>query len=109
MNQIIIIGVILILLLITFLFSRKEQISKAESDIESMKTKKESWSQEKVMKYDEIQSRREALLKAVDEKFKDNPEQSEDLKKMINDWAELRIKMFTDRRSWVRNPEKDKK
>jgi|TARA_B100001146_G_C15930000_1_gene326724 Flp pilus assembly protein TadB len=109
MNQIIIIGVILILLLITFLFSRKEQISKAESDIESMKTKKESWSQEKVMKYDEIQSRREALLKAVDEKFKDNPEQSEDLKKMINDWAELRTKIFTDRRSWVRNPEKDKK
>ena len=109
MNQIIIIGVILILLLITFLFSRKEQISKAESDIESMKTKKESWSQKKVMKYDEIQSRREALLKAVDEKFKDNPEQSEDLKKMINDWAELRTKIFTDRRSWVRNPEKDKK
>ena len=109
MNQIIILGVILILLLITFLFSRKEQISKAESDIESMKTKKESWSQEKVMKYDEIQSRREALLKAVDEKFKDNPEQSEDLKKMINDWAELRTKIFTDRRSWVRNPEKDKK
>ena len=61
------------------------------------------------MKYDEIQSRREALLKAVDEKFKDNPEQSEDLKKMINDWAELRTKIFTDRRSWVRNPEKDKK
>ena len=42
MNQIIILGVILILLLITFLFSRKEQISKAESDKESIKTKKES-------------------------------------------------------------------
>jgi len=109
MNQIIIIGVILILLLITFLFSRKEQISKAESDIESMKTKKESWSQEKVMEYDEIQYKKEALLKAVDEKFKDNPEELEDLKKMINDWAELRTKIFTDRRSWVRNPEKDKK
>ena len=31
-----------------------------------MKTKKESWSQEKVMEYDEIQSKKEALLKAVD-------------------------------------------
>ena len=60
------------------------------------------------MEYDEIQSKKEALLKAVDEKFKDNPEQLEDLKKMINDWAELRTKIFTDRRSWVRNPEKDK-
>ena len=109
MNQIIILGVILILLLITFLFSRKEQVSKAKSNKESRKTKKESWSQEKDIEYGEIQSKKEALLKAVDEKFKDNPEQSEDLKKMINDWAELRIKIFTDRRSWVRNPEKDKK
>ena len=83
MNQIIILGVILILLLITFLFSRKEQVSKAKFDKESRKTKKESWSQEKVMEYDEIQSKKEALLKAVDERFKDNPEQAEDLKILI--------------------------
>ncbi|HJN69012.1 MAG: hypothetical protein QF859_06550 [Candidatus Marinimicrobia bacterium] len=109
MNQIIIVGVVLILLLITFLFSRKEQVSKAESDKESRKTKKESWTQEKIMEYGEIQTKKEALLKAIDKKFKDDPEQAEDLKTLINDWAELRIKMFTDRRSWVRNPEKDKK
>jgi len=101
--------VVLILLLITFLFSRKEQVSKAESDKESRKTKKESWTQEKIMEYGEIQTKKEALLKAIDKKFKDDPEQAEDLKTLINDWAELRIKMFTDRRSWVRNPEKDKK
>jgi hypothetical protein len=109
MNQIIIVGVVLILLLNTFLFSRKEQVSKAESDKESRKTKKESWTQEKIMEYGEIQTKKEALLKAIDKKFKDDPEQAEDLKTLINDWAELRIKMFTDRRSWVRNPEKDKK
>ncbi len=109
MNQIIIVGVVLILLLITFLFSRKEQVSKAESDKESRKTKKESWTQEKIMEYGEIQTKKEALLKAIDKKFKDDPEQAEDLKTLINDWAELRIKMFTDRRSWVRNPEKEKK
>ena len=40
MNQIIILGVVLMLLLITFLFSRKEQVSKAESDKESRKTKR---------------------------------------------------------------------
>ncbi len=56
-----------------------------------------------------FQTKKEALLKAIDKKFKDDPEQAEDLKTLINDWAELRIKMFTDRRSWVRNPEKDKK
>jgi uncharacterized membrane protein len=42
MSQIIILGVVFMLFLITFLFSRKEQISKAESDKKSMKTKKES-------------------------------------------------------------------
>ena len=43
-----------------------------------MKAKEESWSQEKDMEYGEIQSKKEALLKAVDEKFKDNPEQAEE-------------------------------
>ena len=85
MNQIIILGVILILLLIALLFSRKEQVSKAKSNKESRKTKKEAWAQEKVMEYDEIQSKKEVLLKAVDEKFKDNPEQAQDLKILIND------------------------
>jgi hypothetical protein len=41
------------------------------------------------MKYDEIQSKKEAFLKAVDQRFKDNLEQTGDLKKLINDWAEL--------------------
>ncbi len=88
MNQISILGVVLLLLLITFLSSIKEQVSKAESDKESRKTKKESWSQGKVIEYGEIQSKKEALLKAIDEKLKDDPEQAEDLKTLINDRAE---------------------
>jgi hypothetical protein len=26
----------------------------------------------------------------------------------VNDWADLKIKAFQDRRSWVRNPDKEK-
>ena len=107
MTQIIIIGVILILVLITFLSSIKEQVSKAESEKETRETEKKSWSQEKVIEYSEIRSKKEAMLDAVNENFRDDPEREEDLKEMINDWADLKIKLFTDRRSWVRNPDKE--
>lgn len=108
MNQIVILVLVLILLVITFLVSRKEQVSKAKSNQESRKTEKESWSQEKVMEYGEIQSQKEALLKAVEEKFAGDPGNANALKEMIEEWADMKIKVFSDRRSWVRNPDKDK-
>lgn len=107
MNQMVILGLVLILLVITFLYSRKEQVTKAKSNQESRKAEKESWSQEKVMEYGEVQSRKEALLKAVEEKFADDPGNANTLKEMIEEWAEMKIKIFTERRSWVRNPDKD--
>jgi len=38
----------------------------------------------------------------------EKPDQRDQIKKIINDWADLKIKAFQDRRSWVRNPDKDK-
>lgn len=107
MNQMVILGLVLILLVITFLYSRKEQVTKAKSNHESRQAEKESWSQEKVMEYGEVQSRKEALLKAVEEKFADDPGNANTLKEMIEEWAEMKIKIFTERRSWVRNPDKN--
>ena len=105
MNQIITLAVLLIILLIVFLLSKREQVSKAKSDKESLRTEKNTWSKEKVMEFSEIQSKREAMLLTIAKKFKDEPEQEKDLKEIINNWADLKIKIFTDRRSWVRNPD----
>ena len=47
------------------------------------------------------------MLKTLDDSIKDNPEQLERIKHIIYDWANMKIKSFRDRRSWVRNPDDD--
>ena len=47
------------------------------------------------------------VLTQVDDSIKDNPEQLERIKHIVNDWADMKIKSFRDRRSWVRNPDDD--
>ena len=44
----------------------------------------------------------------ADENLSDNTEQRDQIKRIVNDWADLKIKAFQDRRSWVRNPDKEK-
>ena len=60
------------------------------------------------MTYGQVQQWREDLLNVLDENLGDKPDQRDQIKKIINDWADLKIKAFQDRRSWVRNPEKGK-
>jgi hypothetical protein len=60
------------------------------------------------MTYGQVQQRREDLLNVLDKNLGDKPDQRDQIKKIINDWADLKIKAFQDRRSWVRNPEKGK-
>ena len=98
---------VIIFTLLALMPTPESMVSKAESDKETRETEKKSWSQEKVIEYSEIRSIKEAMLDAVNEKFRDDPEREEDLKEMINDWSDLKIKLFTDRRSWVRNPDKE--
>ena len=56
------------------------------------------------MSYGEVQEVRRDLEKEIAEKFEDQ-EKRDTLIEIVNEWAELRIKTFQDRRSWVRDPE----
>ena len=100
--------IVLFILALAVFSSRKEQASKADSKKEQVLQQREDYAQEDVMTYGQVQQRREDLLNVLDENLGDKPDQREQIKKIINDWADLKIKAFQDRRSWVRNPDKDK-
>ena len=100
--------IVLVVLALAVFSSRKEQASKADDRKDQVRQQKEDFAQEDVMSYGQVQQRREDLLNVLDENLGDKPDQRDQIKKIINDWADLKIKAFQDRRSWVRNPEKGK-
>ena len=100
--------IVLVVLALAVFSSRKEQASKADDRKDQVLQQKEDFAQEDVMTYGQVQQRREDLLNVLDENLGDKPNQRDQIKKIINDWADLKIKAFQDRRSWVRNPEKGK-
>ena len=100
--------IVLVVLAVAVFSSRKEQASEADDRKDQVRQQKEDFAQEDVMTYGQVQQRREDLLNVLDENLGDKPDQRDQIKKIINDWADLKIKAFQDRRSWVRNPEKGK-
>jgi len=108
MNEIIIGLIILIILIVVFLFGRKQKLAHAESDKAAKRAEKELWVKQSVMSYGQVQQIREELIKSMEDKLAENPEQVEQLKKIINDWADLKIQSFQERRSWVRKPDQSK-
>ncbi len=100
--------IVLVVLALAVFSSRKQQASKADDRKDQVRQQKEDFAQEDVMTYGQVQQRREDLLNVLDKNLGDKPDQRDQIKKIINDWADLKIKAFQDRRSWVRNPEKGK-
>jgi len=100
--------IVLVVLALAVFSSRKEQASEADDRKDQVRQQKEDYAQEDVMTYGQVQQRREDLLNVLDENLGEKPDQRDQIKKIINDWADLKIKAFQDRRSWVRNPEKGK-
>ena len=98
--------IILIVVSLAFYASRKEKTEKAEHKRDGMIHQKEENAEEDIMSYGQVQERRDALFNVIDENLSNHPEQSEQLKDIINDWADLKIKVFEERRSWVRSPKK---
>ena len=106
----IIIGIfILIILAAVFLSGRKQKIAHAKVNKTTKRAERESWTQKSVMSFGQINQFREELIKSMEEKFADHPEQMKQLKEIINDWADLKIQSFQERRSWVRKPDQTKK
>ena len=103
-----IIGVIIIFIL-AFVYREKKEMSTAEENRTEKRKTKEKWSKETHLTYGEVQSEREKLISIIENELPENlSDQKQRLISIINDWADLKIKSFEERRSWVRKPkEKD--
>lgn len=108
MNEIIIGVIILIILIALFLFGRKQQLTHAESVKTAIRSVREFRAKKSVLSYGQVQQLREELIKSIQEKLADQPEQLERMNEIINDWADLKIQSFQERRSWIRKPDKTK-
>ncbi len=97
-----------IIILVAFVFSRKTKLGSAKKQKEVHQAEKVSNATQTNMSYGQIQEQKKQLFESIKTHLSDKPEQVEQLKQIINEWAELKIQAFTNRRSWVRNPSKDK-
>ena len=107
MNELLITVIVLILFLLVFLFGRKEQVSQAELDKEGLKAEKDSWSKEEIKSHSDIDATRDEMNQLIEENLDADPDDGSHLKYIINEWADLKKRVFSERRSWVRNPDKD--
>ena len=98
--------IVLIVILIVIVYALTEQWKTKSSVAESTRQKsiaeKEEVSKEDVATYGQVQERKNQLLSVINDNLSDHPEESDQLKEIIEDWAELKIEAFQNRRSWVR-------
>ena len=65
MNQIIILAVVIALMIVAMLTSRKEKVSKVETVKKSKSVEKDAWSKESFVNYGQVQQLRNELIKAT--------------------------------------------
>ena len=103
---------VLIVILLVMLYAISEHLKNKKSDAEKNReqtiAEKKEISKEEIATYGQVQERKGQLLDLIEANLSDHPEESAQLKEIIDDWANLKIEAFENRRSWVRNPhEKD--
>ena len=102
-------GIILIIALIIIGFaitwSNQGQVKEVELRQSKYAKERDALAEHDNRSANDVDNQRNDMLKTLDNSIKDNPEQLEQIKHIVNDWADMKIKSFKDRRSWVRNPE----
>ena len=98
--------IVLIIILIVMVYALTEHLKEKNTVAESTRQKniaeREEISQEEIATYGQVQERKGQLLSVINDNLSDHPEESDQLKEIIEDWAELKIEAFQNRRSWVR-------
>ena len=104
-------GIILIIALIIIGFaitwSNQGQVKEVERRQSQFEKEKNELAEHDNRSSNDVDRQRNEMLKTLDDSIKDNSEQLERIKHIVNDWADMKIKSFRDRRSWVRNPDDD--
>ena len=99
--------VVLIGLLIYGLTDKQEKKHvKLDSDLAEDMVQREEDANADIVSYGQVQERKGQLNELIDANLREHPEQSAQLKDIIEDWANLKIESFENRRSWVRSPKK---
>ncbi|OUW78678.1 MAG: hypothetical protein CBD77_03785 [bacterium TMED217] len=102
-------GIILIIVLIIIGFaitwSNQGQVKEVELRQSKFAKERDKLADHDNQSANDVDEQRNDMLKTLDNSIKDSPKQLEQIKHIVNDWADMKIKSFKDRRSWVRNPE----
>jgi FtsZ-interacting cell division protein ZipA len=85
---------------------RDKKHGKLDSDLAEDMVQKEEDANADIVSYGQVQERKGQLNELIDANLGEHPEQSAQLKDIIEDWANLKIESFENRRSWVRSPKK---
>ena len=100
--------IILAVILYAMVTNNQSKSKKAEELREQIIAEKETISKEEVATYGQVQERKNQLLKVIDSNLSAHPEESNQLKDIVDEWANLKVESFENRRSWVRASKKEK-
>ena len=102
-------GIILIVVLIIIGFaitwSNQGQVKEVESYRSDSEKQREFLSKHDNRTSAQVNEERETLVTTIESALVDQPGQLEKNRSIINDWADMKIQTFQNRRSWVRNPD----
>jgi hypothetical protein len=100
--EFIIIILVFAILIYAMSTSRVQERKKVELEKEKLSEEKERMSSEDIATYGQVQDRKKDLMSVIDANLSEHPKQSSQLKSIIEEWADLKIEAFENRRSWVR-------
>ena len=104
-------GIILIVVLIIIGFaitwSNQGQVKEVEDRQTQYTRERQTMAEHDNKSASEVDNDRNTMIETLETSITDQPEQLDKMKHIINDWADMKIKSFKDRRSWVRNPEEE--
>tara|TARA_Y100001980_G_C14226852_1_gene80724 strand:+ start:161 stop:490 length:330 start_codon:yes stop_codon:yes gene_type:complete len=100
--------IILAVILYAMVTNNQSKSKKAEELREQIIAEKETISKEEVATYGQVQERKNQLIKVIDSSLSAHPEESNQLKGIVDEWANLKVESFENRRSWVRASKKEK-
>jgi len=105
MNSGIILIVVLIIIGFAITWSNQGQVKHVESQRDTTDKEREFLSKHDNRTTAQVNEERETLINTIENALAEQPDQLKQITSIINDWADMKIQAFQNRRSWVRNPD----
>lgn len=105
MEVIILLGIIAVVLY-GITEKREKKRDALDTSLEELREQKAHDANADIVSYGQVQERKAQLFDVINQNLDGHPEQSAQLKDIVEDWAALKIESFENRRSWVRSPGK---